>query len=235
MRIYKEAGKQVRFFQQLSTLKVDLATINSGLGRITLPLQVKHLMDAADLSQITTNYVDWRLESVAIALSIIEYKNFYRYTNTGNALTNYLWHAAGTEQMNGMMYLGIHKNETQKSLMNTVSLDPDDASLGLASRQKLLECGVYKRAIPGKNVTFSWYNATGYKGIYSPIGSTTTETGIPTAFMGAVPVEHCPNAYSFMMFNRDRIPAPTTDGDKFSLTIQMICNSVVSYKTKVPA
>lgn len=224
-----ENGRQVKNFQQLNVVKVTLSQLNSGTGKYFQSFTVGSIMDQDDFNAIDNQFIDWRMEAFSCNLKIIEYGNFYKATASTTPLTSYLWKDNGPNNMDSMCYLGLFKNSTQQPLIQSALLDPDVAD----SLRKILETGCYKRAVPGRGVSFSWMNSAGYKGIYNGIGSATYNSLLSTAFLGSYPVEHFPFSWGLMLLDRSHIQG-STGTDEMSIKVQIITNCTISYCTKIP-
>lgn len=224
-RAYLEGGPITRYFQNIIDTDALLTTFDTNSGWISYQFSLSNIFDQSDLDWILNNYYSWRMESFCCSICIIDYKNFYRFTDCGGALTNIAYTPAGNENMNAPFYTGFFRLSQQYT--DAIALDPE------ANLVRILETNVMQRPRLGRPATFRWINNTGHKGEYVNTTGNLINTSITTAFGGSMPTHNEPYGWGIALPNRSRfIKSTVTADDKASIRIQISCNACIRLRNK---
>lgn len=221
-----ESGQRLIKTQQIFNLDISRANFNTNLGHYPLNLALSSIMSDEMMTEITSNWYQWKLYSMTVGIKFLDSRNFYKTTNAGVALTNILWApTGGQEQLT--MYGGFFKNGVQKSAV--LNVDPDTSASACSS---LLETNCYKALSVNKRpIYFKWYNSKAYSGVYTNIPIVTIGSLISDIFPGSMPDNNSPHGIDIMITNRDRLQANTTT-EEAKIRIQVCSYAVLAVKAK---
>lgn len=122
-------------------------------------------------------YLHWQLLTFSVTFKITSYRNLFKITNFGTTTANYFSQNAGTDSTILDFHVALFKDS---NLQDACTALPATTTI---NRQKLQECGKYKRLLTnGRPVSFTWRLPTALKGTYQRTDPSTLLTALDSAF-----------------------------------------------------
>lgn len=198
-------------------------------GHASLTYALGDILQTQDLFEIVKYYY-WAILSCNITFRVIGFRNLYKFVEPeGGAGKVYFYHNPGSTNTSLELYVASFNNALQ--LAGCTGL----AENTLVNRNKLQECGAYRRLFSnGKPVTFKWNLPLGSRGQYSGIPSPPVSTqGISDAFQSAAANAPVPYGVDFLWYDCDHYLGSGT-GKKATIIISATFHTVLHLYARKP-
>lgn len=187
------------------------------------------ILQTQDLFDIV-KYYHWAMLSFAVTFKVTGFRNLYKYVEPeGGANKVFFYHNPTPSNTSLELYVANFANNPQMLACTAL------AENSLANRNKLQECGAYKRLFAsGKPLTFTWRQNTGSYGNYSTIPTTPSSTDqLPTLFGNASEHSMFPHGLDFLWYDVDHFLGSGTN-KKATIIVSATFHSVIRLINRKP-
>jgi hypothetical protein len=205
----------------------DFTTANQ-LGHYKYDWALGSIMTTQDVSDMLNKYSTWELLTFCVTIKVVGFNNITKYSNGGQALTNYANFQGPTDTGNEHgLFVAFFTNGDDQDL--AASYDPEDPGGTTESARKaaLLMNYNYKRLqLNGKPISWKYYKPPGFQGVANRITTSwTAATTLDTAFN--LPVYMQPHGMDICLFDRTQYVGSAVYADRLNFRVQWLCTATI--------